>query len=287
MSLLKIEPEILDSTANFAFGNVNGGNLVSANYISANGSLLTNLTGANVAGQVGNALVAGTVYTNAQPNITSLGTLSNLTVSGNTNLGAVGNLIITGGNANYVLSTNGTGNLSWVEQSAGGGGGASVTVDSVPPVEPTEGNMWLDNNTGDLSVYVGNGWATINSSGIKYTAATTPPVSGNSVGDQWYNTTSGVLYEYMNDGTTNYWVDIISPTMSSSVTTGYVTRNYTANGSSAVFTVSEGCAVNNVLVFLNGICQTPTTDYTITGTTLTTDVAPESGTSVQIRELPR
>jgi hypothetical protein len=41
------------------------------------------VAGANVSGQVGNALVAGTVYTNAQPNITSVGTLTSLGVSGN------------------------------------------------------------------------------------------------------------------------------------------------------------------------------------------------------------
>ena len=40
------------------------------------------VAGANVSGQVGNALLAGTVYTNAQPNITSVGTLSNLVISG-------------------------------------------------------------------------------------------------------------------------------------------------------------------------------------------------------------
>lgn len=51
--------------------------------LSGNGSGLSSLTGANVTGQVGNALVAGTVTTNAQPNITSLGTLTSLTVSGN------------------------------------------------------------------------------------------------------------------------------------------------------------------------------------------------------------
>ena len=42
-----------------------------------------NIAGANVSGQVGNALVAGTVYTAAQPNITSVGTLTGLTSSGN------------------------------------------------------------------------------------------------------------------------------------------------------------------------------------------------------------
>ena len=78
------------------------------------------VAGANVSGQVSNALVAGTVYTGAQPNITSVGTLSNLTVSGNVafsganvTLGAVGNLHIGGGSANYYLQTDGSGALTW------------------------------------------------------------------------------------------------------------------------------------------------------------------------------
>jgi hypothetical protein len=37
----------------------------------------------------------------------------NLTVLGSSNLGSVGNLVITGGSATYVLSTNGSGVLSW------------------------------------------------------------------------------------------------------------------------------------------------------------------------------
>ena len=60
-------------------------------------------------GTVANALVAGTVYTAAQPNITSVGTLTSLNVTGNT---SVGNLVsggsITGANlvsANYFTGT--------------------------------------------------------------------------------------------------------------------------------------------------------------------------------------
>ena len=49
--------------------------------------------------------------------------------------------------------------------------------------------------------------------GITYTASTTPPV-GPVVGDQWYDTADGILYEYMDDGDTDQWVDIISPTFS-------------------------------------------------------------------------
>jgi hypothetical protein len=56
---------------------------------------------------------AGTVTTNAQPNITSVGTLTTLAVSGVSNLNAVGNVIITGGTSGQVLTTNGSGNLSW------------------------------------------------------------------------------------------------------------------------------------------------------------------------------
>ena len=41
------------------------------------------VAGGNVTGQVANALVSGTVYTAAQPNVTSVGTLTSVSVSGN------------------------------------------------------------------------------------------------------------------------------------------------------------------------------------------------------------
>jgi len=58
-------------------------NVIGAQYLKGDGSNISNIAGANVSGQVGNALVAGTIYTNAQPNITSVGTLSSLSVTGN------------------------------------------------------------------------------------------------------------------------------------------------------------------------------------------------------------
>jgi len=104
------------------------------------------------------ANIAYSVANAAQPNITSVGTLTNLAVSGNAtvngnitsngtayvgnlsttglasittlsvgataNLGAVGNVKITGGTDGYVLQTDGTGNLSWTAQTGGGGNGA-------------------------------------------------------------------------------------------------------------------------------------------------------------------
>jgi hypothetical protein len=55
-----------------------------------------------------------------------VGTLTQLTVAGNSNLGNVGNVTITGGTANYVLQTDGAGNLSWAAGGGGGGGGTFV-----------------------------------------------------------------------------------------------------------------------------------------------------------------
>jgi len=77
----------------FSFNNSSNvltvvGNVSATNFIG-NGAALTAIAGANVTGQVGNALVAGTVYTNAQPNITSVGTLTSLAVTGNISSGNV------------------------------------------------------------------------------------------------------------------------------------------------------------------------------------------------------
>ena len=49
--------------------------------------------------------------------------------------------------------------------------------------------------------------------GVTYTAATAPPTTGNIKGDQWYSTTTDVLYEYISDGASSYWVDIQSQTL--------------------------------------------------------------------------
>ena len=43
--------------------------------------------------------------------------------------------------------------------------------------------------------------------GITYTASNTAPTSPK-VGDQWYNVNENILYEYINDGTSNNWVDM-------------------------------------------------------------------------------
>ena len=64
-----------------------------------------------------------------------------------------------------------------------------------------------------------------------------------------------------------------------------ITRAYTGDGSTVAFTVTSGMTVNNVLVFLNGVFQRPTTDYTVSGTTLTFGSAPIAADVITIKEL--
>jgi hypothetical protein len=100
----------IDLSGNITGGNINtGGNIIGA-YIIGNGSQLTGLAAsygnANVAAYLPtySGLVGGTLSTAAQPNVTSVGVLSGLTVTGPMNF--TGNLEITG-------NINATGNLNY------------------------------------------------------------------------------------------------------------------------------------------------------------------------------
>lgn len=113
-----ITGNIITLTGNVTAINASLGNLVTSNYFTGNGSLLTSLTGANVAGQVANSLVSSTVYTADQPNITSVGTLSSLTVTSNITSGnaSLGNLV----SANHFTATGNVTANNFVTSGSGG-----------------------------------------------------------------------------------------------------------------------------------------------------------------------
>jgi hypothetical protein len=66
----------------------------------------------------------------------------------------------------------------------------------------------------------------------------------------------------------------------------YSKGTFTGNGSATTITINSGRAVDNVLVFVNGICLVPTDDYTISGTTLTFATAPVNLAEITVRYLP-
>jgi len=66
----------------------------------------------------------------------------------------------------------------------------------------------------------------------------------------------------------------------------YTSAAATGDGSDTTFTINSGRSVNDVLVIVNGAILIPTTDYTISGTTLTFITAPAAAAEISIRYLP-
>jgi len=60
-------------------------------------------------------------------------------------------------------------------------------------------------------------------------------------------------------------------------------KTFSADGSDTTMTILADKNVDEILVFVNGICLVPTDDYTISGTTLTFTTAPANGAEVVVR----
>ena len=149
---------ISNGTSNVSIPSVNGnvntsvGGVANVFVVTSSGANVTgtldttgNITAGNVyanTGTIGASLLTGTLTTDSQPNVTSLGTLTGLTVSGLTNLGNVGNVTITGGSSNQFLRTDGAGNLSFDDI----GNLSSNRVAVMPYLIPTGEAYILNNN---------------------------------------------------------------------------------------------------------------------------------------------
>jgi len=66
----------------------------------------------------------------------------------------------------------------------------------------------------------------------------------------------------------------------------YSTGTATGDGSTVAFTIDAGRTVDDILVFVDGICFVPTNDYTISSTTLTFASAPVASAEITFRYLP-
>lgn len=88
------------------------------------------------------------------------------------------------------------------------------------------GNLTVTGNIFGDQVYTttglfwaGNGVAFSSGTAITVTANSAPPATGNIKGDRWYDITNDTLFEYIDDGTSSYWVDLQSPITYSSLPT--------------------------------------------------------------------
>jgi hypothetical protein len=83
-----------------------------------------------------------------------------------------------------------------------------------------------------------------------FTTSTTAPVNP-TIGDIWYYTTDDVIYQYVNDGITSYWIDIQTPTLSSNGADLPLIANTTAT-SASIYANSAFSKANNALANTTG-----------------------------------
>ena len=172
--------------------NVTTGNIVTVNAVTLNVSTgnITTLTGTTVNVQS---------TTSTTLNATSANIGSTLKASGN---------IVAAAGTESVSAT--TGAIVVV-----GGVGASGNV--------TAGKLY----TGSGLFWSANGVSALAAAGT--TSGTSPPEAAK-YGDLWYNTSNDVIYQYLTDGTSSYWIDISSQTIAantSNVISGNLSVTYT------------------------------------------------------------
>jgi hypothetical protein len=98
---------------------------------------------------------------------------------------------------------------------------------------------------------------------------------------------TGILYYEVpsNTSTSIFYACQFHSAMAGKIVIGNITETATGDGSTTTLTINSGRNVNDLLVFVNGICLEPTSDYTISGTTLTFVTAPVSAATITIRYL--
>ena len=148
----------VNANSNVTISSAGNANIVTVTGTGANIAGTANVTGNLSAGNVSATLFTGTIAiaSNAQPNITSLGTLTSLEVNGVANLGAVGNVRISGGSNNQVLVATGTGsNVAFITATGlttAPGTNTQVLFNDAGSFA-ANANMTFDKTTGTLSAH--------------------------------------------------------------------------------------------------------------------------------------
>jgi trimeric autotransporter adhesin len=170
----------------------------------------------------------------------------------------------------------------------------------------TSGDLYYNTTGNVLKYYTGSAWVSITSGGITDLVQDTTPQLGGALdvnGNSIVSTSNGNIVILPNgsgkvsldgifyptaDGTNGQFIktDGAGNLSFGSSTLSYSSGTATGNASTTAFTISSGRTVEDVLVFVNGFQLTPTTDYTISGTTLTFQTAPANSAEITYRYLP-
>ena len=209
---------VFSGNANGLF-NIIGANITGAIGLATYATTANAVAGGNVSGQVANTLVAGTVYTAAQPNITSVGTLTSLTASGD--ITTTGNI-----SGNYLL-----GNGSQITGLPAGY--SNVDVASFLPtytgnMVSMAGNITTSANISG-SYILGNGSLL---SGIVTGAPAAGALTGNTIN-------SSVIYSNLNSVGTLANLSVTGNITTTAITTGANTTAGTITGNWSLTTGSK------------------------------------------------
>ena len=266
----------LSTTGNANVGNIGAINGVFTN-VSGNGSSLSSIAGGNVTGTVanatyatsaGSATTASTITTNAQPNITSTGTLTTLSVSGNANIGNIGTagvfattLSSTGnanvgniGTAGVLVSTIATGTAPFTVTSTTQVANLSVATAGSATTAGTVTTNAQPNitSTGTLTTLSVSGNANVGNLGVTGVFATTLSSTGNAnIGNIG---TAGVLISTIATGTAPFTVTSTTRVANLNVATSGVANtvndaaqaNITSVGTLTTVSVSGNANIGNI-----------------------------------------
>jgi hypothetical protein len=244
--------DVLNGSANYTFDKVTNQLTLAGNIQTNNANLGNSVTANYFTGNFyGRANTANTVLIAAQPNITSVGTLTGLTVSGVTSLGPVSNVSITGGTNLSVLTTDGTGTLTW---------GAVVTT---PPGGSNTSIQYKDGST-----YQGSANLTFND------ATNLMTVTGNI---QTNNANLGNLT------TSNYFAGTLTTAAQPNITSVGTLAGLTVSSAGLIVSGAGNVNAGNITatgVFAgNGANLTTLTGSNVTGTVANATYATSAGTS--------
>ncbi len=260
---------------------------ISGLVVSAGSNNVTGFTTAQTAnlqvgqGVTGNANIPADTFI-ATVSSTSITLTNNASASGSSQSITFGSrvYIVYMGNVLQTASSSTVNTQPLVEMFNGDGTSQTVSLGRTPP---TAGSIavFLD---GVFQRGAGNAYS-LSGGSITFTGATTSGTN-NIVVMHLATEDNRVTNTTIDGAVTNKKLnldysdsDYRAPTVNASFSAGTLTIR------TASATVNYG--VNDVLVFLNGVCLTPTTDYTISGTTLTlVGGAPPSNSNIVVRYLP-
>jgi hypothetical protein len=273
---------------NLIVNSIISSNVYSDNYYVSDGTLLTGSTGPiGATGPSGSGGGSNVSISNTAPTTATVGSLWLNTESGRLliyyNDGDDNVWIQPAGSVGPTGSTGATGPAVNLSSTASNIIPASDSIYDLGTSSLRWRDLYLSGNTIDLG-----GTAIKNTAnGISFTDSTNAIVAVGLTVSSLKLSSNGNVVTLVAGGSGLQTVDSSGNTVTYSGGTGaqYATYNYTADGVQTTYAAIAGITVDSILVTVDGVVQTPTTSYTVSGSSVVFVVAPPTASLIQIRIL--